>query len=93
MTETFLGLCATNKKEASSVILGKITHLTMNDKKLSKMENLQKCPKLQVLYLYDNKITRIDSLEHCKNLTVLYLQNNLINKITGLEGLHSLKKL
>ena len=37
MTDTFLGLCATNKKEASTVLLAKITHLTMNDKKVSRM--------------------------------------------------------
>lgn len=92
MSEAFVGQCATNKKERSPA-LAKITHLTMNDKRLSRMENLHRCQRLQILYLYDNRITRIESLASCPALSILYLQNNLINQISGLEGLTSLKKL
>ena len=45
----------------------------MNDRKLSRMDNLHKCTKLQILYLYDNKLTRISSLEGCPHLSILYL--------------------
>ena len=56
-------------------------------------ENVHRCRRMVVLYLYNNSLTRMDGLQRCSQLTHLYLQNNNIGRITGLGSLHGLTKL
>ncbi|CAH2010766.1 unnamed protein product [Acanthoscelides obtectus] len=79
----------TKKKKT---IFTKISHIYLQDKKLTKIPKHPPSRDLQVLYLYNNKITTIENL-YFPNLTCLYLQNNAITKIENLEHLVSLKKL
>ncbi|XP_067144752.1 protein phosphatase 1 regulatory subunit 42-like [Centruroides vittatus] len=71
----------------------RLTHLYMQDKNISKIENLDNCINLTALYLFDNKIRKMENISHLVNLTELYLQNNYISKIENLENLKRLKKL
>jgi hypothetical protein len=50
--------------------LGKLTHLHLNNKRISQIgdEMQQVCKNLKVLYLFDNLITRIDGLLNLKNI-------------------------
>ena len=98
ITPQFLIKHSTNSKSkdhtlSPAAFLGKITHLSLNDKKIAKIESLDLCPRLKVLLLYDNKISRIEGLDSLKQLTHLALYNNLICKIEGLDSLENLTKL
>lgn len=63
-----------------------MTHLSLVGKGVAKIQNLDVCINLTVLYLYENNISRIEGLDSCKSLTRIYLQNNSITEITGLDG-------
>ncbi|KAI9103326.1 hypothetical protein DFS34DRAFT_608297 [Phlyctochytrium arcticum] len=83
-----------NKHESLETFLKRITHVSLFDKSICIMENLELCKNLTVLYLYDNKITEIGGLADCTNLTRLYLQNNAIEVLSGLHsGLEKLEVL
>ena len=73
--------------------LKKLTHLKLEDKSIAKIQALEACEKVRVLYLFDNCIRRIENLGFARSLTHLYLQNNQITKIEGLETLGNLTKL
>ena len=73
--------------------LKKLTHLKLEDKSIAKIQALEACEKVRVLYLFDNCIRRIENLSFARSLTHLYLQNNQITKIEGLETLGNLTKL
>jgi len=61
--------------------------------KISKIENLDCCPKLNMLELGDNKIRKVENLENLTHLTELYLGKNKITKMEGMETLSDLKIL
>ncbi|KAL7749139.1 hypothetical protein RI367_005544 [Sorochytrium milnesiophthora] len=73
--------------------LASATHLCLASRKISKIDKLDRCVQLSVLYLYDNNISRIQGLWELRNLTRLYLQNNQISAIQGLDGLDKLEVL
>lgn len=58
--------------------LAKLTHLHLNNKRLTQIgEEMQTlCKSLKVLYLFDNFITQIDGLSSLKNIIQLSLYNN-----------------
>ncbi|RHY85694.1 hypothetical protein DYB37_009848 [Aphanomyces astaci] len=97
------------KGESTDHYLERITHVTLNNKKLSTLANLDRCTNVkvpctlkrlvtivctQVLYLYDNKIAHLDStLSSLRHLTHLHLQRNRISKMEHFEALLHLEKL
>eukprot|EP01112_Ceratiomyxa_fruticulosa_P008768 TRINITY_DN2272_c0_g1_i2.p1 TRINITY_DN2272_c0_g1~~TRINITY_DN2272_c0_g1_i2.p1 ORF type:complete len:401 (-),score=68.07 TRINITY_DN2272_c0_g1_i2:61-1263(-) len=89
--------CSTTQRqyrgESIESYLNRLTHLTLNGKGLTHIDALQRCPNLQVLYLYDNSLSRIENLGFANNLTHLYLQNNQLQSLDGLLSLKFLKKL
>ncbi|ETV79510.1 hypothetical protein H257_07502 [Aphanomyces astaci] len=82
------------KGESTDHYLERITHVTLNNKKLSTLTNLDRCTNVKVLYLYDNKIAHLDStLSSLRHLTHLHLQRNRISKMEHFEALVHLEKL
>lgn len=102
ISQKLLMTSATNLKEKKRDSRGKlvadhflptITHLSLENKNITKMENLDLCVNLRILYLYDNRLTKIEGLEKCTKLSSLSLERNLISKMEGLETLKELTKL
>lgn len=84
------------KHENLEHYLKRLTHLTLNGdakKVVKKIQNLQHCPVLKVLYLYDNEIEVIENLDALTQLTHLHLQNNHILRIENLDALTQLEKV
>eukprot|EP00116_Pleurobrachia_bachei_P006514 sb/3466776/ len=88
-----LGHVSRRSDESLSQFLRRITHVHLQDKNISVIENLQDCSSLSVLYLYDNRIEKIENLTFATSLTHLYLQNNSITKLEGLHRCPNLSKL
>jgi Leucine-rich repeat (LRR) protein len=84
--DTLLGAATLTKssKETTEAYLGRVTHLHLQGKKIDKIEGLELCSNLKVLYLYDN--------HHHGSLYYLYLQNNNIKDIPKLQ-MPALRKL
>ena len=83
---------ARGRTESPEAFLGRVTHLHLQNKRITEISGLDLCTNLKVLYLYDNRITEIKHVENLKMLSYVYLQNNAISKLPELE-LTSLKKL
>ena len=49
-------------KESLEAYLGRLTHLSLNEKNIAKINLLRMTPGLRVLYLYDNVIKRMCDL-------------------------------
>ena len=89
ITEAMLKKHATNvrhKDPKSTEFLLKISHLSLNNKKICSMQGLYMCRNLKVLYLNENKLIKIEGLDACDKLTQLDLQDNFLTKIEGLEN-------
>ncbi|KAL0482407.1 hypothetical protein AKO1_013050 [Acrasis kona] len=83
-----------NSSETLKQYLARLTHISLDNCNIDKIDNLQYCTSLRVLYLYDNRIYRIENLKSIgKNITHLYLQNNKISKMENMETLVNLQKL
>ena len=78
---------------AQSAILSKQSHLSLDNKHIHRIEGLNGCPTLRVLYLFDNHIEELDGLQGVPNLTHLYLQQNKISSIGDITMLTKLSKL
>jgi len=81
----------TEEERANILLSTKIFYL--NDKKITKIANLEIYENLIELYLQRNLIKKIEGLDYLKNLKILSLNNNYINKIEGINHLSSLKIL
>ncbi len=76
--------------------LSRITHLHLQDKKITEITNLNYCGRLSMLYLQNNLITEIPvgcSIQSCRFLTHLHLERNQIDNIEGIGSLVNLTKL
>lgn len=78
--------------ESTDAFLQRVTHLHLQGKRINKLENMDSCINVKVLYLYDNHIERIENLNFAGNLQYLQLQNNMISEIPSLS-MPSLTKL
>ncbi|KDO26264.1 hypothetical protein SPRG_08340 [Saprolegnia parasitica CBS 223.65] len=81
------------KDESADHYLRRLTHLTLTNKKLTGIANLELCRNLKVLYLYGNRIQTIENLAFASQLTQLHLQDNRITRMEGLDALVNLEKL
>jgi protein phosphatase 1 regulatory subunit 42 len=82
-----------SRSETNETYLQRVTHLHLQGQKLKKIEKLDQCTNLKVLYLYDNHIEFIENLSFAAILQYLYLQNNLIKEIPPLPTMVNLTKL
>lgn len=81
-----------SSKESVEQYMQRVTHLHMQGKRLKKIENLESCTNLKVLYLYDNQIEAIENLDNVPILQYLLLQNNKIDEMPPLH-MPKLRKL
>ena len=81
-----------SSKESNEQYLQRVTHLHLQGKRLRKIEGLDQCTNLKVLYLYDNHIEEIENLEFASIVQYLLLQNNKVKAIPWLP-MPSLTKL
>jgi Leucine-rich repeat (LRR) protein len=65
--------------------LGRVTHLHLQGKRIKKIEGLDVCAGIKVLYLYENLIEEINNIDALTILQYLYLQNNKIKEIPELS--------
>ncbi|KXJ72888.1 hypothetical protein RP20_CCG017042 [Aedes albopictus] len=70
-----------------------LTHIYLNDKSITQINNIYPTKRILVLYLHNNQISRIEKLGAFTHLTHLYLQWNNLRKIENLDGLKNLKQL
>lgn len=82
-----------SRSETNETYLQRVTHLHLQGQKLKKIEKLDQCTNLKVLYLYDNHIEFVENLGFAAILQYLYLQNNLIKEIPPLPTMVNLTKL
>jgi len=96
--------CATNSKHKNIPFdkkeptknLNTITYLSLDNRGIYHVENMQYCTSISVLYLSENFISSLHSAftgHTYKNLVQLALDNNRIQRIEGLDNLTSLKRL
>ena len=71
--------------EANEEYLKRVTHLHLQAKRIAKIEGIEVCPNLKVLYLYDNHIEEIENLDFAVNMQYLQLQNNKISNLPSLQ--------
>ncbi|XP_068241386.1 protein phosphatase 1 regulatory subunit 42-like [Palaemon carinicauda] len=76
-----------------NAFLSRVTHLHLQGKGITYIENLSSCPEVRVVFLQHNHLTRLANLRPLKMLQELYLQDNHITRIEGLKELHNLRRL
>ncbi len=57
------------REEKDEAFLRRLTHVNLSDKKLDRIEGLERCINLVCLYLYENRISRLENLDFALNLT------------------------
>jgi protein phosphatase 1 regulatory subunit 42 len=77
--------------ESTESYLQRVTHLHLQAKRIQKIEALEQCTNLKVLYLYDNQIDRIENLEFATTLQYLNLANNNIKELPDMQLPHLTK--
>lgn len=81
------------RSESTDNFLERITHLHLQNKRIRRINKLEKCTNLKVLYLYDNLIEEISNLDFAKKLQYLHLEHNSIRKLPPQISLSTLTKL
>ncbi|KAI3379004.1 hypothetical protein SNEBB_008823 [Seison nebaliae] len=71
----------------------KITHLQLNNRKITGIDIKPKFASLTVIYLYNNNLTTLEGLDFAPNLIELNVQNNDISEIDHLSNLRQLRRL
>ncbi|KAK0143358.1 Leucine-rich repeat-containing protein 9 [Merluccius polli] len=71
----------------------RITALTLDGQRISRLANLDKLIHLRWASFNDNDISKVEGLENCLCLEELSLNHNCITNIDGLSKLHRLVKL
>lgn len=80
------------KGERAETFLARQTHLSLEKKSLSNIQNLQAlCPALEALYLFENQIETLEGLP--PRLTHLYVQHNRVSEIQDLSTIKHLRTL
>jgi Leucine-rich repeat (LRR) protein len=69
-----------------NLYLPNLIELHLHRNKITKISDLNGCPKLKKLRLFQNKITSIANLHSLPELEDLWLQQNSIKSLSGLEN-------
>jgi protein TilB len=81
------------KSEHNDGIMADLEEISLHQLEIEKIEAINDCRKLKILYLQNNIINRIENLFHLKDLEYLNLALNNVRKIEGLRNCEFLKKL
>ncbi|XP_068195211.1 leucine-rich repeat-containing protein 9 [Antennarius striatus] len=80
-------------KELESDWTAKITALSLDNQRISKLDNLKMLINLRWASFNDNDISKVEGLDNCLKLEELSFNNNSISTLSGLPKLHYLTKL
>ncbi|KAK7073190.1 hypothetical protein SK128_009550 [Halocaridina rubra] len=75
------------------LLLSRITHLHLEGKGITHIEDFSCCQDARVIFLQHNHLTRLSNLRPLHLLQELYLQDNHITRLECLRELHSLRRL
>lgn len=81
------------KSEHNDGIMADLEEISLHQLEIEKIEAINDCRKLKILYLQNNIINKIENLFHLKDLEYLNLALNNVKKIEGLRACEFLKKL
>jgi protein TilB len=81
------------KSEHNDGIMADLEEISLHQLEIEKIEAINDCRKLKILYLQNNIINRIENLFHLKDLEYLNLALNNVKRIEGLRNCEFLKKL
>ena len=81
------------KAEHNEGMLSTLEEIALHQLDIDKIEVLNSCRCLQIVYLQNNLISKIEGLHRLKKLDYLNLALNNITKIENLEGCEALRKL
>ena len=81
------------KAEHNEGMLSTLEEIALHQLDIDKIEVLNGCRNLQIVYLQHNLISKIEGLHRLKQLDYLNLALNNITKIENLEGCEALRKL
>ena len=81
------------KAEHNEGMLSTLEEIALHQLDIDKIEVLNGCRCLQIVYLQNNLISKIEGLHRLKQLDYLNLALNNITKIENLEGCEALRKL
>jgi protein phosphatase 1 regulatory subunit 42 len=102
VTLNLLVACATDTRKSSSLPLDKLqasllrsSHIRLNNRQLTRLENLALCPNARVLYVFTNLLTDLAPACESKLLEEIFAMNNKIRALPPSLGsqLTSLRKL
>ena len=90
---SLLRLCLTEQHidRIPALDLPNLRDLLLHNNRITAIENLRGCPKVQRLWLHCNDIVKIENLDPLGDLRELWLQNNRISRISGVEHLVNLQ--
>jgi len=81
------------KSEHNDGIMADLEEISLHQLQIEKIEAINDCRKLKILYLQNNIINKIENLYHLKDLEYLNLALNNVKKIEGLRQCEFLRKL
>ena len=81
------------KAEHNEGMLSTLEEIALHQLDIDKIEVLNSCRELQIVYLQNNLISKIENLHRLKKLDYLNLALNNITRIEGLDRCESLRKL
>jgi len=81
------------KAEHNDGMLSTLEEIALHQLDIDRIETLNHCRHLQIIYLQSNLIKKIEGLHRLKRLEYLNLALNNISRIENLESCESLKKL
>ena len=87
------GQARQRKDESTSDFMERLTHMTLDNKGITRISNMGLCRNIRVLYLYNNRIRRLANLQVLQHLTHLYVQGNELTTLNGIGCLPNLLKL
>lgn len=77
-------------KPGEKVNLSKVTMISLEEKEITHLANLEKVPNIVNLHLGNNYIYKLEGLLALSKVRVLKLEHNNLAKIEGLEGMQEL---
>lgn len=79
-------------RKIENLNLPNLVIISLQSNRITKIENLEGCPKLEELYISDNGLTKIEGLEPLANLRVFDCANNQIERIENVKHLANLEE-
>ena len=74
-------------KQGEHLNFSKVTMISLEEKDITHLTNLEKVPNILNLHLGNNKIYKMENMETLTKVKVLKLEHNNISKIEGIDSM------